>query len=478
MGSGRLTNTAYDTAWMARLYNQGDPLAEKALVWLREHQLSDGSWGAPFPIYHHDRVISTLAAVIALRERNLAIDENRILRGVAAIARHMDHLRNDAAGETIGFEMLLPTLLDEAAGLSMNLPDSVPGFDKMVAIRKKKMAQAPGGMISREVTMSFSTEMAGPDGRYLLDMDKLKEIDGSIGYSPAATAYYLLKIDPQDHKARHWLHMNCHEGGMPDVGAITVFEPAWIIWNLLAAGVDFPDFYDLSWPFLVKMANRWDPERGIGTAYNWGLTDSDDSAVVFDVLTQFYFQMDPRALLNYESETHFRCFPVEKNPSLSANIHLLGAFRRAGYSPYHPKINKLIKFLATQQNQEGFWHDKWHASPMYATAKMLINCASYRHEFLNEAISWMLASQHLDGSWGFYGPTAEETAYCLQALVICKKAGFPVCNEVITAGSKWLARNMHRPYSDLWIGKCLYTPPLVVRSAILSALMLADDMGD
>ncbi len=85
---------------------------------------------------------------------------------------------------------------------------------------------------------------------------------------------------------------------------------------------------------------------------------------------------------------------------------------------------------------------------------------------------WILETQNEDGSWGYYIPTAEETAYCLQALVIWKRSGHPVPDEVLQRGAGWLTAHMDDPLPPLWIGKCLYCPVYVVRSAILSALML------
>ena len=47
MGPGKqITPSAYDTAWVARLAEIGEPIGEDALEWLRSNQLEDGSWGA------------------------------------------------------------------------------------------------------------------------------------------------------------------------------------------------------------------------------------------------------------------------------------------------------------------------------------------------------------------------------------------------------------------------------------------------
>ena len=69
IGPGHMASTAYDTAWAARLGEIDWAISSQALAWLAENQLSDGSWGAPAPLYYHDRVICTLAAMIALSVR-------------------------------------------------------------------------------------------------------------------------------------------------------------------------------------------------------------------------------------------------------------------------------------------------------------------------------------------------------------------------------------------------------------------------
>src|SRR5258708_28942659 len=66
VGPGKMPAVAYNTAWVARLGEIDLELSTRALNWLNEHHLPDGSWGAEHPFYYHDRLISTLAAMIAL----------------------------------------------------------------------------------------------------------------------------------------------------------------------------------------------------------------------------------------------------------------------------------------------------------------------------------------------------------------------------------------------------------------------------
>ena len=145
--------------------------------------------------------------------------------------------------------------------------------------------------------------------------------------------------------------------------------------------------------------------------------DGDETSFVYDVLTYYGRSVDVEAVLSYEKPYYFRCFDLESNPSISANIHILGALQRAGFEKTHPAVKKLLNFLRESRTNHTFWFDKWQASPYYATSHGIIACMGYEDDS-NAAFEWILTSQNPDGSWGYYSPTAEETAYCLQALVI------------------------------------------------------------
>jgi halimadienyl-diphosphate synthase len=163
---------------------------------------------------------------------------------------------------------------------------------------------------------------------------------------------------------------------------------------------------------------------------------------------------------------------LEANPSVSTNIHILGALREAGYEAHHPTVQKVIAFLQQIQGQQPFWYDKWHTSPYYPTAHAIIISAGYCPDLAAKAVNWLLKTQHEDGSWGTYLSTAEETAYCLQALAVWRQCGGRVPPNAIQRGQTWLLKNIKGPYPSLWIGKSLYCPELVVYSSILSALAL------
>src|SRR3954454_4043885 len=78
LDEGQMSATAYDTAWVARVpgpSQAAEPLFPAAYDWLLRNQHSDGSWGAEIA-FPHDRVISTLAALLALDSSGYRRDES------------------------------------------------------------------------------------------------------------------------------------------------------------------------------------------------------------------------------------------------------------------------------------------------------------------------------------------------------------------------------------------------------------------
>src|SRR5439155_18032482 len=145
----------------------------------------------------------------------------------------------------------------------------------------------------------------------------------------------------------------------------------------------------------------------------------------------------PQVLYQYEEATHFRCYPLERNPSISANAHVLDALR---YGPpgAESRRRKIIHFLEQVRQPGGFWFDKWHASPYYATSHVILAAHDQAPELVGTAIAWLLRSQADDGSWGFFFPTLEETAYALLALLVWRDAGHPIPAVVLERAVAYL----------------------------------------
>jgi halimadienyl-diphosphate synthase len=477
IGPGHMGSTAYDTAWAARLGEIDWDISSKSLSWLAENQLPDGSWGAAAPMYYHDRVLCTLAAMIALTyQGRRGHDKVQIENGRLALERIVggatQGLQADPNGATVGFEMIAPILAGEAERLGLIKDQSDRILGRLSKLRAKKLSYLKGKMISRHVTMAFSAEMAGRDGQHMLDVENLQENNGSVGVSPSATAYFATYVKPGDEVSLKYLRdITNADGGMPNVAPFDVFEIAWTLWNLSL----IPELghAEKLKPHLEFLSNAWQPKAGIGFAAGYSVKDSDDTGLVYETLLRYGIEKDLASVLAYEEEDHFRCFDLEVNTSISANIHVLGALAQAGLDRKNISVQKTLNFLRKSRDRNlPFWADKWHSSPYYATSHAIIASAGIDNELVGESVEWILKTQNRNGSWGTYLPTAEETAYALQALWVWDQKVAAVPRGTLRNGARWLKENMDEPYPPLWIGKCLYGPNLVIRSAVISALAL------
>ena len=464
--NGLMKPTAYDTAWLARVPAEHDssaPAFPEALTWLRQNQHSDGSWGAEIE-YAHDRVISTLVTILALTEWGKdGQDERAVERGIRYIWKKNDRLEHEH--ETIGFEVILPTLLKKCQALGLALP--LAAFERYDKMRDEKMAKIPPDMrYSRNTTLAFSLEFMGDD----LDIEEarfIQESNGSVAVSPSATAYLLTKW-PDNTAARRYISdvAGAYGGVAPQVFPFDVFETAWSLWNLLLADSEGCGRRDTR--HVGDLKSLWDEGKGAAFSSNYSVTDADVSSMVFRVLRLDGLDPDPSPLYQFESEDYFVCFPFERNPSTSVNIHALDALK--GVDEY--RTDKVLRWLRGSQVDGCHWLDKWHASPYYPTAHAVIALTDVDHDLARSAVQWMLDTQRPDGCWGYYNrPTAEETAYCLQALSMYDRHVEPVDKQVLAQGRKGLLTCTDE-MPALWIGKCLYTPVRVVESAIYGALAM------
>jgi len=480
IGPGKMSNTAYDTAWIARLSEIDWDLSNKGLNWLCKNQLPDGSWGTKKIFYYHDRVISTLAAMIALTYRGRrASDKYQIEKGLLALERITSGATKGLAaapnGATVGFEMIVPTLVAEAErlGIIEHQGDRILG--RLRKMRDLKMSKLDGLKISRHITPAFSSEMAGSDHLSLLDINDLQEINGSVANSPAATAHFTNFVNVANPKAMTYLRSVVQgDGGTPFASPFDIFERAWVLWNLALANLLSEELEDLYQPHLNHLFNQWDDQAGTSFSETYTPKDGDDTSLTYSILCHFNFPVNINTVLNYEEQDAFRCYPLESNTSISVNIHALDALNHAELEKKHTSVQKIIRFLKKNRLDDAYWLDKWHLSPYYPTSHFVIAAYNYERSMCSQAVDWIMQSQKPDGSWGFYNntSTAEETAYCVQALKIWDLNVSKIPREKFELATSWLEDNFTFPNPSLWIGKVLYCPEYVVKSAILSAIEL------
>ena len=466
IGQSDMLTTAYDTAWLARLSEIDRGLGFPALEWLCSNQLPDGSWGASKSYYYPDRVISTLSAMIALTYRGRRqSDKRQIEKGLEALEKMTDNATKGLAtalkGPTVGFEMIVPTLVEQAEALGLIKQQKERILGRISNQRAKKLSMIKGKMINRHITVAFSAEMAGTDGQHLLDVENLQEKNGSVGCSPSATAYFALQVKREDQNAMEYLHRSrVDNGGVPNVAPFDIFEIAWTLWNL-SIMPGYKNFNKQVKQHIDFLSQAWDTNRGAGFSSEYSVNDSDETAIVYDTLSRYGIEKNVDFILSFEEKEHFRCFDLENDPSISANVHILGALLQAGFKKENPSVKKILKFLQKNKQCDTYWDDKWHISPYYTTAHAIIVCAGFENELVAPAVEWIINSQKPDGSWGIFKSTPEETAYTIQALWLWNQNAKNIPREIFYRGKMWLEEHQHE-YPPLWIGKCLYSPRLVI----------------
>ena len=493
-----IEGTAYDTAWLASVPGAHDRRRSEfptALQWLVDHQHPDGSWGGPVR-YEHDRILTTLAALAPLATFGRRGDDHACVEaGTRYLWQHGHRLAHESA-ELVGFELLLPALVQRAQGAGIAVP---PHLDIYGQQREEKLRLIPrAALYSPQVTIVHSLEFLG-DQAEVAGLQSAQGANGSLGNSPATTAFYLTHND--DDRARSYLQ-GCLErtgGSMaPVLHPCETFELLWSAYHLLLAGVPAQDLLSLPEIAFLRESLR---QGGVSLSPSFPIPDADDTAVALLFLHELGEAVDLSILQPFERPEvgFFASFPYERHSSIGVNIHVLHTLLRVpGYPDAERVIDRLLAYIAEMQLDGLYWVDKWHISPYYATAHTLSVLSELpAHQgarirpIVERSREWVRQTQNSDGSWGFYGqPTAEETAYAVLALT-CGSDGAAItspargrlsgrefdrrrCDRAV----EYLRAALHpEPGNEgavcppLWIDKCLYTPTLVVRAVIESALI-------
>jgi halimadienyl-diphosphate synthase len=479
-----IAGTAYDTAWLASVPGGGTGSAPRfpgALQWLVAHQRVDGSWGGALR-YEHDRLLSTLAALppLALRASEAGYEAN-VQRGTRYLWQH-GHLLAGEPVELVGFELLLPALVQRARAAGIAVPQHLDVYREQ---REQKLRMLPPtALYSAGSTVAHSLEFLG-DQADPAGLRAAQGENGALGNSPAATAYFYARTE--DPRALAYLR-EClvrTGGGMaPAVYPCETFETLWAAYHLSLAGVPARFLLDGTERAALRRALA---EGGVGLSATFPIPDADETAVALLLLADLGEAVDPGVLQRFATpDGHFAAFPYERHGSVGVNFHVLHVLARVpGYPDADRVIVRLLAYLAARQEGGLYWLDKWHISPYYATAHAVrvlgalpARYATHVRPLLASAREWLRQTQNPDGSWGFYGrATAEETAYAVLALAGGAGDGEAARDDVRCAqGLRYLDAvpedadlDQEEIFPPLWIDKGLYQPMLVVRAVIAAA---------
>ncbi len=492
LGKGIVLPVAYDTAWLARV--PGFPNTEKpafplAIEYLRNSQMSDGSWGSK--IYNaHGNTLSTLSALSALKEWGSIADEALIEKAVAALINLSKNLAGEEY-ETIGFELLLPTLINECRRLGIFLPEELNIYyepyekaraEKFLLI--KKYHDQCG--CDEPASWWFNLEMLGLDHlhNHNLDCDvnqHMLSTMGSVAASPAATAYLLsvMRYRGEDiPKVYQFLEnsmsYSADNASLPNVFPIDEFEISFSANYFLEAGVTLSN--TLLSKLIVDIARSWKTRQSKGLGYSSHFfidPDCTANGMRALILAGYQENLQPDILLKFFNGTCIETYAGERNPSISTNIHTLMTLRlfendaRAQLAV--TKITEWLGLKVSSDSDSPPFTDKWHFSPIYPTSRAVIALEGLDDTLAQQCVDWIVRNQHTDGSWGASGSTQEETAFAALSLTFWLSKGNPVDMFILKKAYHYLEGVTTAPEDTLWIGKTLYCPQNVVCALIFAA---------
>ncbi|XP_058736370.1 ent-copalyl diphosphate synthase, chloroplastic-like isoform X2 [Vicia villosa] len=321
---GEITISAYDTAWVALVEDVdaiGTPQFPSSLEWIAKNQLQDGSWGDSQLFLAHDRIINTLACVIALRSWNM--HPEKCDKGIIFFKENLGKLENDNEEHmTIGFEVAFPSLLERARGLNIDVPNDSPILKNIFAKRDEKLKRIPREIMHKvPTTLLFSLEgMSGLDWKQLL---KLQSQDGSFLFSPSSTAFALMQT--KDRNCLKYLNniVKKFNGGAPNVYPVDLFEHVWVVDRLERLGISRYFHHEIK--DLMNYVFRYWTEKGICWAKNSNIQDLDDTSMAFRLLRLHGHPVSANVFKHFERNGEFFCCAGQSTQSVTVMYNLYRA---------------------------------------------------------------------------------------------------------------------------------------------------------
>ncbi|KAL0437474.1 UNVERIFIED_CONTAM: Kolavenyl diphosphate synthase TPS5, chloroplastic [Sesamum radiatum] len=344
MDDGEISVSAYDTAWVALVEDVGGggvPQFPSSLDWISNNQHEDGSWGDRDTFSAHDRIINTLACVVALRFWNLHPDKSD--KGISFMRENIQKLEDENEEQMpIGFEVALPSLIEIAKSLGIHIPNHSPPLQRIHARRHLKLKRIPWDIMHQvPTTLLHSLEgMPGLDWQKLL---KLQSADGSFLFSPSSTAFALQQTKNENCLKYLVDHVKKFNGGVPNVYPVDLFERLWAVDRLQRLGI-----------------SRYWTNKGICWARNSEVQDIDDTAMGFRLLRLHGYDVSADVFKHFENGGEFFCFVGQSDQAVTGmyNLYRASQVMFPGENILADARNFSTKFLQ-QKRDSNELIDKW-----------------------------------------------------------------------------------------------------------------------
>ncbi|KAL0312163.1 UNVERIFIED_CONTAM: Syn-copalyl diphosphate synthase TPS3, chloroplastic [Sesamum radiatum] len=332
MDYGRISVSPYDTAWVALirdLQGRDTPQFPSSLEWISNNQLSDGSWGDEHFFLAYDRLLNTLACVVALTTWNVHAD--KIQKGISFIKENVSKLEDSNPEHmTCGFEVVFPALLQRARDLGIHgIPYDAPVIQQIRVVRDRKMQRAPIELMHKVPTCLLHNL----EGLENLELEwpkllKLQTPKGTFLTSPAATSFAVMETKDENCLAYITYVVNKFNGGEIK----KCLDHVYRFWT----------------------------EKGSFSARESEFCDIDDTSMGIRLLRLHGYNISPNALSNFKKDDEFTCYVGQgfESPSPIFNLYRASQVLFPGETILEQAGQFSYNFLR-ERLQENQLLDKW-----------------------------------------------------------------------------------------------------------------------
>nr|AJT55221.1 copalyl diphosphate synthase 3 [Andrographis paniculata] len=324
MGDGEITVSPYDTAWVAMVEDiagGGKPQFPSSLDWISGNQLSDGSWGDAEIFSIYDRIINTLGCVAALKTWNL--HPHQAQKGISFIKENIHKLQDENEEHMpIGFEVAMPSLMDIAKKLDIDIPYEAPALQEIYQRREIKLKKIPR-QVMHTVPTTLLHSLEGMPDLVWEKLLKLQSSNGSFLFSPSSTAFALQQT--KDEKCLGYLGnmVQKFNGGVPNVYPVDLFEHIWAVDRLQRLGIS--RYFQSEIDECVHYVHRYWTNRGICWARDSEVQDIDDTAMAFRLMRMQGYEVSSDVFKNFMRGGEFFCFVGQSSQAVTGMYNLYRA---------------------------------------------------------------------------------------------------------------------------------------------------------
>ena len=325
---------------------------------------------------------------------------------------------------TPGFELILPTLVDESKkfGLEFGSDNIIDLYreEKRKKLKKIKLFESDRDM-KGSCPWYFNLEGFNYTKEKIVGMF---DSNGLICGCYSATAFALCQgIDSPKSLAQIRKVVDENKGGVPNIYSLVVFDLAWSLNFLHFSG--YPIRSEILDTHIEKLASIWEENKGLVGGTITGLPpDADDTSNVLLILKltdRFIDEESKNGLMRFFNGKYFTTYEAEMQPSLTTNINCLIAmihFKNENSNYVFEKeieiVSKWIKFEINKNDYR--FDDKWHLSKFYGMSRALIAFLYCDFNFSEVILNRIIESQNYDGGWGIEDSTVLESSYIIIAV--------------------------------------------------------------